>query len=102
MKDDIACTDFVFRLPDMFEHRVRLRIGRPHEDGSGAWACRVEFEGFEERFANIVGEDSYQALSLAMSFAWLRMSTFVDQGGTILDREGDEYTLDQLRKVLGR
>ena len=43
-----------------------------------------------------------QALSLAVSLTWLRVQGFVENGGTVLDREGSAYTLDELRKVWQR
>jgi hypothetical protein len=42
-----------------------------------------------------------QALALALSLVWQRMRVFVQTGGTVLDRQGNVYTLDDLRRILG-
>jgi len=48
------------------------------------------------------GDDSLQALVLALSLLWRRLQDFVEKGGTVLDREGHAFTLDELRRSLGR
>jgi len=100
--EEIASSQYVFRSSDGSERLVHLRIGRPYVDGGNAWACPVELAGFERRYADVVGEDSLQALSLALGFTWLRVQDFVEKGGTVLDREGHAYLLDELRRILGR
>jgi hypothetical protein len=100
--EEVASSEYVFRFPDGSERTVRLRVGRPYADGEKAWACPVELSGFERRYPDIVGEDSLQALSLALTLTWRRLQDFVDKGGTVLDREGRAYSLDELRQILGR
>jgi len=100
--EEIASSEYVFRFADGSERPVRLRVGRPYVDGVAAWACPVELAGFERRYPDIVGEDSLQALSLALTLAWRRLQDFIDKGGVVLDREGNTYTLDELRRILGR
>ncbi len=100
--EEIAGSEYVFRLPDGSERPVRLRIGRPYANGGNTWACPVELAGFESRYPDIVGEDSLQALSLALALAWRRLQDFVEKGGTVLDGEGHAYSLDELRRILGR
>ena|SRR2546425_9617866 len=100
--EEIASSEYVFRSPDGSERPVRLRVGRPYVDGGGGWACPVELVGFERRYPDIVGEDSLQALSLALTLAWRRLQEFVEKGGLVRDNEGHAYTLDELRRILGR
>src|SRR5258708_26963486 len=100
--EEIASSGYVVRFPDGCERRVRVRVGRPYVDGKAAWACPVELAGFERRYPDIVGEDSLQALSLALTLAWRRLQDFVDKGGVVLDRERNTYTLEELGRSLGR
>ena len=100
--EEVASSEYVFRFPDGSERLVRLRLGRPYADGGPPWACPVELAGFERRYPDIVGEDSLQALSLALTLAWRRLQDFVDKGGTVLDKDGNVYSLDELRQILGR
>ena len=100
--EEVAASEYVFRFPDGSERRVRFRVGRPYQDGADEWACAVELVGFERRHAEIRGSDSMQALSLALGFAFLRLQDFIEKGGKVLDREGNSYSLDDLRTILGR
>ncbi len=100
--EEVCASEYVFRFRDGSEKPVRIRVGHPYQDTTSVWACPIEMAGFERRYPDIRGEDSMQALSLAISLAWLRVQDFVEKGGTVLDREGNAYTLDELRKVWGR
>jgi uncharacterized protein DUF6968 len=100
--EEIGACEYLLRAADGSERPVRVRVGRPYVDGAGIWACPVELSGFEQRYPDIRGEDSLQALVLALSLVWRRLQDFVEKGGTVLDREGHAYTLDELRRTLGR
>ena len=99
--EETAATELVFRSPHERDRVVRARVGRPYQDAM-SWACPVELAGYEARYADIRGEDSMQALVLALAFMWRMIETFVDLGGTVLHPDGHPYTLDELRAVMGR
>jgi hypothetical protein len=100
--EEVAASDYVFQFGDGSERTVKIRVGRPYEAGTDEWACPVELVGFERRYPDIRGSDSMQALSLALSLAWQRVQDFVNKGGKVLDTERHPYSLDELRKILGR
>ena len=100
--EEIGAGEYLLRAADGSERPVRVRVGRPYLDGAGVWACPAELSGFEQRYPDMRGEDSLQALVLALSLLWRRLQDFVEKGGTVLDREGHAYTLDELRRSLGR
>ena len=101
--EEIATSEYVFRFPDGSKRAVRLRVGKPYQISKSEWACPVELNGFEPRYPDIRGNDSMQALNLALSLVWQRLEDFLDKGGKLFDREGGHhYTLKDLRKVLGR
>ena len=100
--EEIGAGEYLLRAADGSERPVRVRVGRPYLDGAGVWACPAELSGFEQRYPDMRGEDSLQALVLALSLLWRRLQDFVEKGGTVLDREGHAYTLDELRRTLGR
>jgi uncharacterized protein DUF6968 len=100
--EEVAAAEYVFQFADGSERAVKIRVGRPYEDGVDVWACPVELLGFERRYPDIRGSDSMQALSLALSFVWLQVQDFVEKGGKVLDRERHSYSLDELRRILGR
>jgi len=100
--EEIGAGEYLLRAADGSERPVRVRVGRPYLDGAGVWACPAELSGFEQRYPDMRGEDSLQALVLALSLLWRRLQDFVEKGGTVLDREGHAFTLDELRRSLGR
>ena len=72
--------------------RVRLRVGKPYRTPTGEWACPVECRGVEPRYTDIRGEDSLQALCLAISFLRLRVDDIMDRGNRLLHIEdGTEW-----------
>ena len=100
--EEIGAGEYLLRAADGSERPVRVRVGRPYLDEAGVWACPAELSGFEQRYPDMRGEDSLQALVLALSLVWRRLQDFVEKGGTVLDREGHAYTLDELRRTFGR
>ena len=100
--EEIATSEYVFQFSDGSRRPVRLRVGKPYMISTSEWACPVELKGFEARYPDIRGNDSMQALSLALSLVWRRLEDFLQKGGRVLDGEGGSaYTLDDLRTVLG-
>ena len=100
--EEVAASEYLFRFVDGSERAVKARVGRPYQDGSEVWACPVELVGFEHRYPDIRGSDSMQALELALSVVWSRLQDFIEKGGTVCDREGNPYTLNELRRIVGR
>jgi len=100
--EEIGAGEYLLRAADGSERPVRVRVGRPYLDRAGVWACPAELSGFEQRYPDMRGDDSLQALVLALSLLWRRLQDFVEKGGTVLDREGHAFTLDELRRSLGR
>jgi hypothetical protein len=71
---------------------VTVEIGRPYEvrDGDGAdfARCPVMTHGLFEKHADISGEDTFQALTLAIRHVDRILTDFVHEGGTILYNDG--------------
>ena len=65
--EEVCASEYVFRFRDGSEKPVRIRVGHPYQDTTSVWACPIEMAGFERRYPDIRGEDSVQALSLAIS-----------------------------------
>ncbi|THD60988.1 hypothetical protein [Phenylobacterium sp.] len=62
---------------------MTLQIGAPYHCNTGEWACPVDLSLYEG-LSDIRGEDSYQALCLAIRFAQNLLQGFVDDGGKLL------------------
>lgn len=90
MEQPIATLSLVGRLaqtPEEFP--VTVSIGTPYPRGNGSWACSVELKGLHDRLADIVGDDSLQALCLAVQFAGTLLAAFIRRGGQ-LRNPGDD------------
>ena len=70
---------------------IVIRVGRPvkvRRGGSSCAACDVAFRGIHNKVDNIVGEDIFQALTLATEWVRLKLLAFVKNGGVLLFRDG--------------
>jgi hypothetical protein len=72
---------------------ISLEIGTPYRRESGEWACPVALHGLMDKLSDICGEDSFQALCLAIGLAQSLLQGFRDGGGT-LRVEGDDFPLE--------
>jgi hypothetical protein len=71
------------------EFPVQVSIGTPYSRDNGTWACPVELKGIHDRVADIVGDDSLQALCLAVQFAGKLLAAFVHRGGRLRSSRDD-------------
>ena len=84
MEQQIATLSLLGRLAHTQEEfPVEVSIGRPYSRDNGSWACPVELKGIHDRVAVIVGDDSLQALCLAVQFAGKLLVAFVQRGGRL-------------------
>ena len=73
---------------------VTVEIGRPYDirDGKGAdcAGCPVAIHGLHDNLHDIHGEDTLQALTLAVAFVHRLLSDFTAKGGRLLFKDSDE------------
>ena len=98
---EVGASDYIFQLSNGTQRRVRLRLGKPYFIAGGEWACPVEIQGFEPRYPDIRGNDSMQALGLAIGLVRKRVQDFLDKGGTVRFVDGTECPPDLLWAELG-
>jgi hypothetical protein len=79
--------------PDEERFAITIEIGTPYHRETGEWACPVSLHGLYERLRDASGNDSFQALCMAISLAQDLLQTFQDKGGTLL-LEGDRFQLE--------
>jgi len=63
---------------------IELKVGMPYRSETGECACRITVDGLANRPVDAHGEDSYQALCLAISFAQNLLHDFLEKGGKLL------------------
>jgi hypothetical protein len=75
--------------PDGQDHDLVIRVSAPYVD-DGVWRAEVSLGVLEKRSHSIAGEDSWQALFLAMSFAATRVGHFAEDGWSFYWERGGE------------
>jgi hypothetical protein len=71
--------------PDGRRTTVTLRIGQPYQDIElRGWRCPVSLQGLSRQPPDLGGEDSLQALLLALRFAHYELGGAILRGGRLL------------------
>ena len=89
MKYPIAAKDLIGYRPDGERIPVRIRIGRPYRLEQYEWAVPIQLEGLFQSLPDIHGEDSFEALSLSFALAHKLLNEFLEQGGRLLEMDGE-------------
>jgi hypothetical protein len=79
------------------EFPIEVSVGTPYLRPNGSWGCPVEIAGLYDRLPDMVGEDSFQALCLAIRLCGRLLASFVERGGQLRnqgDEEDDPFPLD--------
>jgi len=87
---------------DGSETLLTIRIGFPLKRGQG-WVCPCEIDGLEPQYVDIHGEDSIQAICLALKVVRSRLSSVINAGNTIClpkDR-GHPLSVSLVRMLFG-
>ena len=82
--DIIATTELICIRPTGERVNCRVEIGKPYRAESGEWVCHLSLGELYERRPDICGEDSLQALCLALSLARQLLAHFAENGGRVL------------------
>jgi hypothetical protein len=98
----IAIQEIVWQRADNDEVLIQACIGQPYEQGA-AWACPAALIGVDERYPDIVGESSMQALQLAIRLIRQRLGHLLDAGEVLvyLDDRDSRWDIDSLNTVFG-
>jgi uncharacterized protein YndB with AHSA1/START domain len=85
----IAERDVVFVAPDGTRTRGRIAVGRPRQISEGEARCPIALDGLE-RLRPISGNDSLQALLLAIRFLGMRLHDHLARGHRVVEPDDDE------------
>ena len=85
----IAALELMEVRPDGRRRPIRAQVGAPHYDERGSWACPVLLTSIDETVKEIHGEDSMQALCLALGFIHTMLHSLLRQGSRLVDSSGD-------------
>ena len=90
MAQTIAEERLVALRPSGERSDVVVAIGLPYRVGHDEWACPVSLAGLHERLHDVHGSSSLQALCLAASLVRRLLTSFVQDGGRLLQADGTE------------
>jgi hypothetical protein len=93
----IASADFLLRRPGATAAPITIRIGQPYVVSAIEARCPVEVRGFEPQYPDICGNDTLQALCLAIGLVRRRLEDAMKKGCVITNSENDPaYTAADL------
>jgi hypothetical protein len=69
--------------------QIELEVGTPYRCETGEWACPIALRGLHDRLHDVHGEDSFQAICLAIRLAQMELQGFRERGGKLLMGNGD-------------
>jgi hypothetical protein len=82
---DIATLDLIAIHAGGTRAPVALRVGAPERASTGEWQCAVRLDGLYDRLVPMRGEDSVQALCLALGLAATLLRDFLASGGRLVE-----------------
>jgi hypothetical protein len=78
---------------------LRLRLGVPKDTRKGDFACPIQISGIQnDRIFEIVGEDSLQALVLALKFAGTLLQAKQEDGAQVTWLGASDLGLEGFRE----
>ena len=80
----VATLELMEIRPDGERRLVQAQIGAPHYDERGSWACPVLLTSIDGTIKEIHGEDSMQALLLAVRFIHSMLRSLLEKGSRVV------------------
>jgi len=91
----IACTLIDAVGVDGEAFALEVAVGVPFlSERSEAWACTLTLSPLLPKPVDISGEDSLQALCLALRMAKSMLDDFIEDGGKLLTDDGASFPID--------
>jgi hypothetical protein len=99
----VATSEILWLREDGREVVIQAIIGLPYEQ-DGNWACPVALVGVDERYPDIIGESSMQAIHLAIRLIRQRLGHLLDAGEVLVDQSerDNRWNVASLNAVFGQ
>ena len=89
MEESVAELSLRARSAERGDFAIHVQIGRPVRSDRAPWACPMAINGLLRTLSPAYGEDSMQALCLAIWFVAQQLYDFVQNGGRLWYSGGD-------------
>jgi hypothetical protein len=94
MDSPVATLEVIEVAADGARIPMRLELGQPRPDGRGTWVCQLSVDRHHLRLEDICGEDSLQALCLALRLFRLHLELAFERGSRLVyPDDGGEFPL---------
>ena len=106
MEDPIARLDLIGLKSSGNKFLIVVEFGKPYikqsERGPDYAACPLSIKGLYDNLSDMCGDNTFQALSLAMQLAYNLLNDFRKKGGVLFFADGEtEYNLEENFPTLG-
>jgi hypothetical protein len=82
-----------FLYPGGKESDGRIAVGMPTQDEDNQASCLAVIDGLSTPASTLHGGDSLQALRIALQYLAWELHAFVERGGRVVDRDGEDVDL---------
>lgn len=89
-------SELIGEKPDGSRINITAKIGQPYRVYGNKWACPISLTPLHDNLADVRGQDSFHALSIACATVIALLIRFKDQGGKLLTDEKHEYHIDHI------
>jgi len=95
MDAPIASLKLIEIAPGGTRTPIHVQIGCPRPDGRGAWACAILLGRLDSKPRVVYGEDSLQALCLALRLVRAQLEGVLERGHRLVDADdGGDFALE--------
>ena len=95
MEAAVANLKLIEVSPSGTRTQIYVEIGCPGPDGRGAWSCTVRVDGLDSKPREIYGEDSLQALCLALRLVRTHLEGALERGSRLVHADDESvFSLD--------
>jgi len=95
MDAPVASLKLIEVAPSGTRAPIHVKVGCPHPDNRGAWACPILVDGLDSKPRDIYGEDSLQALWLGLRLVRTHLEEVLERGNRLVHSDdGSEFLLD--------
>jgi len=93
--DPIAIEELLWVKKDGEEIFITAKVGRPYKIDNQVWACPAELIGVDNKYPDIHGDGSMQALSLAKGLIKTRLGHLLEDGEKLYHLDEQKSELDK-------
>jgi hypothetical protein len=96
MDSPIASLKIVRVTADGRRIPITVEVGLPRQNtDAGEWSCPIQLAGIDDQVRPAYGDDSLQALCIALRHIRSQLETVIELGGRLIDAEnGEDFPLE--------